>query len=480
MQMISQRHAVRIFAAARAVRDANTMSSVAIMANAHKRMLRAGAMALLASALAMPGAALAQNAAGNAAPSIDLDAQATAAPADNGVRSANAKVNGEIITGTDIDQRVAWVEATSQRKLTPAERQQVVQQLVDEMIQMQAARDLEITIPSEQIEQTYERYAQQELGMGKDELDKLTRQIGSSPAAITNMLKAQIAWQQLLRQNVAPMVNVSAREVNEQIDRMKADKGTNEYRLGEIYVAAPAGQDEQTGQKLEEIMKYLQETQDFSATAAKYSQASTAARGGDLGFVRLDRLPPELAQVVPTMEVGQLQGPIPCCGGYAVLYLRDKRQVMVADPRDGIVSLAQISIDMPAGLTMPQMNQFAAKFGTDTQAFTGGCATVEADAKAIGAEAVLAPSVSIRQLPQQLQEMVLQTADGGVTRPYGVAASDASQPLRAMMVCSREDPPMLNGPTFDQVMDQIENERIERRAQNYLRDLRRDAIVEYN
>ena len=49
-----------------------------------------------------------------------------------------------------------------------------------------------------------------------------------------------------------------------------------------------------------------------------------------------------------------------------------------------------------------------------------------------------------------------------------------------MMVCGRSDPPMLNGPTFDQVMDQIENERIERRAQNYLRDLRRDAIVEYN
>ena len=88
--------------------------------------------------------------------------------------------------------------------------------------------------------------------------------------------------------------------------------------------------------------------------------------------------------------------------------------------------------------------------------------------------------MSIRQLPSQLQEMVLSTPDGGVTRPYGVAASDASQPLRAMMVCGRSDPPMLNGPTFDQVMDQIENERIERRAQNYLRDLRRDAIVEYN
>ena len=63
--------------------------------------------------------------------------------------TASAKVNGEIITRTDIDQRVAWLEATNQRRLTPQEREQVVQQLVDELIQIQNARESEITITSE-------------------------------------------------------------------------------------------------------------------------------------------------------------------------------------------------------------------------------------------------------------------------------------------------------------------------------------------
>ncbi|MAF30259.1 MAG: peptidylprolyl isomerase [Croceicoccus sp.] len=437
--------------------------------------LQRAATGLCAAALvaAVPAATHAQS----AAPSIGMD---DAAQADSDVRTASAKVNGEIITQTDIDHRVAWIEATTQRTLTPQEREQVVQQLVDELIQIQNAREAEITITAEEVTQMYDRYAQRELGVTAKELDDLTRSVGSSPQSLHRLLLAQAAWQQLLRRNVAPMVNVSAREVNEQIERMKADKGTNEYRLGEIYVAAPAGGDAQVEQRMQAIMEQLKETGDFAATAAQYSQASTAARGGDLGFVRLDRLPPELASVVPQMEVGQLQGPIPCCGGYSILYMRDKRQVMVADPRDGQVALAQITINMPAGLSMNEMNQFAAQFGQQTQAFSGGCANVEAEAAKIGAEAVLVNQVSIRQLPSQLQEMVLSTPDGGVTRPYGVAASDASQPLRAMMVCGRSDPPMLNGPTFDQVMDQIENERIERRAQNYLRDLRRDAIVEYN
>ncbi len=441
------------------------------------------AAALMAAGMtAIPAAAQGQS----ASPSIGMldnaaqtGADSTTGAASN-VRTASAKVNGEIITQTDIDQRVAWLEATNQRRLAPQEREQVVQALVDELIQIQNAREAEITITSEEVAQMYDRYAQRELGITAAELDQLARSVGSSPASLQRMLLAQTAWQQLLRRNVAPLVNVSAREVNEQIDRMKADKGTNEYRLGEIYVAAPAGADAQVEQRMQAIMQQLQETGDFASVAAQYSQASTAARGGDLGFVRLDRLPPELATVVPAMEVGELQGPIPCCGGYSILYMRDKRQVMVADPRDGLVSLAQITINMPAGLSMNDMNQFAAEFGQQTQGFTGGCASVEAEAKKIGAEAVLVDQISIRQLPSQLQDMVLATPDGGVTRPYGVAASEASQPLRAMMVCGRSDPPMLDGPTFDEVMSQIENERIERRAQNYMRDLRRDAIVEYN
>ena len=49
------------------------------------------------------------------------------------------------------------------------------------------------------------------------------------------------------------------------------------------------------------------------------------------------------------------------------------------------------------------------------------------------------------------------------------------------MLCSREDPPSDAGaPDRDQIMASIEDERINKRAQRYLRDLRRDAVIEYN
>ena len=49
-----------------------------------------------------------------------------------------------------------------------------------------------------------------------------------------------------------------------------------------------------------------------------------------------------------------------------------------------------------------------------------------------------------------------------------------------LMLCGRDDPKVASGPTFEQMQDQIEQDRINKRAQAYLRDLRRDAVIDYN
>lgn len=52
--------------------------------------------------------------------------------------------------------------------------------------------------------------------------------------------------------------------------------------------------------------------------------------------------------------------------------------------------------------------------------------------------------------------------------------------MRVLMLCGRDDPQAASGPDFQEVMDQIEDERVNKRAQRYLRDLRNDAYIEYN
>lgn len=48
------------------------------------------------------------------------------------------------------------------------------------------------------------------------------------------------------------------------------------------------------------------------------------------------------------------------------------------------------------------------------------------------------------------------------------------------MLCGRDDPQAEAGPNFDELMAQIEDERIGKAAQRYLRDLRNDAYIVYN
>jgi len=75
----------------------------------------------------------------------------------------------------------------------------------------------------------------------------------------------------------------------------------------------------------------------------------------------------------------------------------------------------------------------------------------------------------------QLQDMMLGMQVGEATPPFG----SLSDGVRALVLCGRDDPAPTSGPSFDQIQSQIEQERVNRRAQRYLRDLRRDAVIEY-
>jgi peptidyl-prolyl cis-trans isomerase SurA len=52
--------------------------------------------------------------------------------------------------------------------------------------------------------------------------------------------------------------------------------------------------------------------------------------------------------------------------------------------------------------------------------------------------------------------------------------------VRVLMLCGRDDPKAASGPSFEELMSQMEDDRVNKRAQMYLRDLRRDAVIDYN
>jgi peptidyl-prolyl cis-trans isomerase SurA len=71
--------------------------------------------------------------------------------------------------------------------------------------------------------------------------------------------------------------------------------------------------------------------------------------------------------------------------------------------------------------------------------------------------------------------MLLNLSIGQATPPFG----SFEEGVRTLVLCGRDDPDVTSGPSADEVRAQIVDERVNRRARRYLRDLRRDAVIDY-
>ncbi|WP_431852911.1 foldase protein PrsA [Allosphingosinicella sp.] len=397
--------------------------------------------------------------------------------ADPNVRKATAIVNGEVITESDIDHRLALVEASQQIRI-PAEelpriRAQILRNIIDETLQIQAAAQRELTIEQREINGHYTRIAER-MGHTQPAFAAFLRSIGSSERSMKRQIHAELAWARLQSREIAPFVNVGDEEVQAVINRLTASRGTREFRVSEIFLSATQESAAEVRTNAARIVEQIRNGASFPAYARQFSEASTAAVGGDLGWVRAELLPDPLAAALPGLRIGMVSDPIPVSGGFSIVVVTDTRQILTPDARDALLSLMQVSVRFPAGTTEEQARPAIERLVQTTQTM-GGCGGAPQAAAAIGAEVVSNDQVAVRELPGPLQEMLLGLNIGQATRPFGSLQSQVS----VLVLCGRDDPQTVTGPSFEQVFAQINDERVNRRAQRFLRDLRRDAVIDY-
>ncbi len=390
-----------------------------------------------------------------------------------------ATVNGQIITETDVDQRIALIRIANRGELPEDQMQQlriqVFGQLVDEMLQIQAAAADEITLEDSDINNEFARIAAG-LRQTPEQFTQFLAANGSSAASMRQQIRGNLAWESLLARNIRPFTNVSEEEVAAMIDRLRSQRGLEEYHVAEIYLPATAATMQAVAETAQRIVQSLSDgSATFQDSARRFSQASSAAQGGDLGWLRLSVLPDSLSEALQTMSPGQLAGPIASPGGISILYLIDRRRVLTADPRDAILSLKQVTISFAPGTTPAQATAAAANFATRTRDING-CGAADSIGAELGAEVISRDAIAMRDLPPPLQNVMAQLQIGQVTAPFGSPQTGVS----VLVLCGRELPSEAVIPSTEDVADQIQQDRVNRRAQRYLRDLRRDAIIDFS
>ncbi|MGQ3101780.1 MAG: peptidylprolyl isomerase [Alphaproteobacteria bacterium HGW-Alphaproteobacteria-17] len=399
--------------------------------------------------------------------------------ANPNVYRPSATVNGEIITATDIEQRMALIRiANNDLELPPEElqrlRQQVFSNLIDEKLQIQEAKAADITIDENVVNDQFARLATR-FRQTPEQFSTYLASKGSSAAAVKQQIRGEFAWDRLLSRKIQSTTNVSTDEVESVVQRLNEAKGQDEFHLGEIYLSAPPENVAAVTENARKIIQALQAGGSFAAYARQFSEASTAVVGGDLGWVKAGQLPASMAEAATQMQPGQLVGPIEVPGGVSIMLMIDRRQVLTADPRDAVLSLKQISLDFPVGTTEARAAELAGQFAEATRSIAG-CGAADAVAARLGANVVARDNIEMRVLPAPLQNTLMTLQIGQTTQPFGAVTEGIS----VLVLCGRDMPQTATAPDLEQIEQRLLEEKVNKRAQRYLRDLRRDAVIEYS
>ncbi|MFL6764470.1 MAG: peptidylprolyl isomerase [Sphingomicrobium sp.] len=392
------------------------------------------------------------------------------------VIKATAIVNGDVITQTDIDQRLALLAIANGGQI-PAEevgrlREQVLRNLIDETLEIQAAKTEKIDIKKSDIDKTAQRVAGN-VKKTPDQLADFLEANGSNIKSLRRQIEGEIAWQRLQRAKIESGVSVGDDEVKAVLDKMNASKGTEEYRVSEIYLSATPATQSQTLDNANKILAQLRNGASFAGYARQYSESSSAAVGGDLGWIRPEQLPAQLSNALRELPAGAISNPIPIAGGFSIIAVQDTRKILTPDPRDAVLTLKQVSLAFPKGTSRAAAEPIVARFA-DAAKTIGGCGGAEKLASDFHGEVVTSDQVKMRDLPAALQRLMLPMQVGQATPPFG----SLDEGVRTLVICGRDEVDQ-SAPSYDDVYNQINEERVNSRARRYLRDLRRDAVIEF-
>jgi peptidyl-prolyl cis-trans isomerase SurA len=408
----------------------------------------------------------------------DLPEMVVLGDVDPTLRKAQAIVNGDVITDTDIDQRLGLVLAANGGRVADEEKQrlrlQIIRNLIDEKLQLQEAAENDIRINEAEVTRSFERIAQN-FKRTPAQFEIYLSGNSSSSNSLKAQIRAEMAWSRVLRRKVEPMVNVGDDEVQQVIDKLNAAKGKDEFHVGEIFLSATPETLDAVMQDASRIVGQVRGGASFVAYARQFSEASSAGLGGDLGWVRGEQLNSAVSTAVAALEPGQVTDAIPVTGGVAIMALIEKRQVLAADPLMAQLSLKQLTIPLKADTTEAQARAKVEEIGRLSQNM-GGCGGVEALAQKVGGEVAVNDAVRMKDLPAQLQAILGRMSIGEATPAFG----SAEEGLRVLVLCGRDDSQVqAKAPNFEEIYAQMNDERVNMRARRYLRDLRRDAIVDY-
>jgi peptidyl-prolyl cis-trans isomerase SurA len=393
--------------------------------------------------------------------------------------SVAAIVNDEIISTYDLAQRMRLLISTTgvqpTQETLPQFQQEALISLVDEHLQVQELRRVEkdnkstIILTDDEVKDELADMAQQS-NLKTDGLLAALKAQGIGEGTLVEQIRAQRSWERYIRGRYGSRMRIGEDQIKALQQRLIASASKPQYEVSEVFLDATrlGGMDAAT-KGATQLVAQLQQGASFGAVARQFSSSSTAAAGGDAGWISPGEMPAEVDTAIEQLRPGQLSQPIPVKDGIYIIYLKDKR----SGAGQTLVSLKQVAVALPTTATPADIEAARAKLET-AKASIKDCATLEASAgKTPGVVASDLGEAELADLSAEFKDAATKLKVGQLSDPIRTKVG-----LHVLAICGKRAAGAAQV-EHDQVENRLYGQQLSMIARRAMRDLRNTATIEY-
>jgi peptidyl-prolyl cis-trans isomerase SurA len=295
-----------------------------------------------------------------------------------------------------------------------------------------------------------------------------------------------LTWQKVVGARYGTDVLINEQQVDEAMERLKAGADKPQFLVSEIFIAVDRPEDEASvSASAAQIAEQLKQGAPFATVASQFSQSPSAADGGDIGWVIQGQLSEDLDGSLSKLRPGEVSAPVRAEGGYYVVLLRDRREpigtVIEENPASAMfdpekeIPLDRLLVPLPPSAS-DMIKERAMQLGTNIRNSVRSCNDLPTVSSQLqGSVYTRLGQMKPAALAQDLRDALEKTEPGRVVEPFFSPAG-----LEVIMRCDTPivKPVVFQLPTREELEQQLFVQQMSVFAKSYLRDLRRNAVVE--
>lgn len=386
-----------------------------------------------------------------------------------------AVVGDDIVSYLEVEDRMRMIIATTGLSNTKEVRQrlipQVVRSLIDEKLQLQAAKAGNVTVTRDDIAGAVEALEKQR-GKPPGSLVTYLESRGVPKQTFLAQIEAQLAWNKLMARKLGGALTVSEDELAREVDRLRKEQQTarEEVLVSSILLPVDNPESEANTQKLaQKLVVELRGGANFDAVASQIT--SLNAINTQNNWVELGALDKALAEAIRAGGKGII-GPVRTATGYHVINVQDKRMKQATVDAEALFKEIVMRLRYDADLKevdvlMGIARQVAKHPGTCAQKNVAGIDAFEdMDFK------VNYTRTKFSLMSPEILPLVQNLSVEQISEPF--AAPDG---IHLLMLCEKIVLPT-GQIDLKKTKEQLLEEKYQLEAMRSLRNLRREAFVE--